>query len=115
MDGAEGALKTEIKAEYFDGFINKVSAVHTPYHTLPMWRLKICNLMQIGIGVSWNASLVRVQDIAFLHVPSKTLIEADLLFNLPATEQVCFNSFIPYSLMTEMITWRACHAESWWE
>lgn len=27
------------------------------------------------------------QDIAFLHVPSKTLIEADLLFNLPPTEQ----------------------------
>ncbi|KAG0149102.1 hypothetical protein CROQUDRAFT_74496 [Cronartium quercuum f. sp. fusiforme G11] len=43
------ALKTELKAEYFDGFINK--------------------------------------DIAFLHVPSKTLIEADLLFNLPAKEQ----------------------------
>ena len=42
-------LKDEIKAEYFDGFINK--------------------------------------DIAFLHVPSKTLIQADLLFNLPAHEQ----------------------------
>ncbi|KAG9080746.1 hypothetical protein FRC06_006200 [Ceratobasidium sp. 370] len=27
------------------------------------------------------------QDVAFLHAPSKTLIEADLLFNLPATEQ----------------------------
>ncbi|KZO89969.1 hypothetical protein CALVIDRAFT_551709 [Calocera viscosa TUFC12733] len=27
------------------------------------------------------------QDVAFLHAPSKTLIEADLLFNLPAKEQ----------------------------
>lgn len=27
------------------------------------------------------------KDVAFLHIPSKTLIEADLLFNLPATEQ----------------------------
>ena len=27
------------------------------------------------------------QDVAFLHGPSKTLIQADLLFNLPGTEQ----------------------------
>jgi len=27
------------------------------------------------------------KDVAFLHVPSKTLIEADLLFNLPGHEQ----------------------------
>ncbi|EFP90455.1 hypothetical protein PGT21_034377 [Puccinia graminis f. sp. tritici] len=27
------------------------------------------------------------KDIAFLHVPSKTLVQADLLFNLPANEQ----------------------------
>ncbi|KAG8863503.1 hypothetical protein FRB96_008243 [Tulasnella sp. 330] len=27
------------------------------------------------------------KDVAFLHAPSRTLIEADLLFNLPATEQ----------------------------
>lgn len=27
------------------------------------------------------------QDIAFLHAPTKTLIQADLLFNLPPTEQ----------------------------
>ncbi|ELU37964.1 hypothetical protein AG1IA_08011 [Rhizoctonia solani AG-1 IA] len=27
-------------------------------------------------------------DVAFLHAPSKTLIQADLLFNLPAKEQV---------------------------
>ncbi|MBW0499039.1 hypothetical protein O181_038754 [Austropuccinia psidii MF-1] len=45
----DSVLKNEIKAEYFDGFVNK--------------------------------------DIAFLHVPSKTLIEGDLLFNLPPTEQ----------------------------
>ena len=29
------------------------------------------------------------KDVAFLHVSYRTLIEADLLFNLPATEQVC--------------------------
>jgi len=40
---------TEVKAEYFNGFINK--------------------------------------DIAFFHVPSKTVAVADLLFNLPAYEQ----------------------------
>lgn len=28
------------------------------------------------------------QDIAFLHVPTRTLIQADLMFNLPPTEQV---------------------------
>ena len=28
------------------------------------------------------------KDIAFYHVPSKSLLEADLLFNLPAKEQV---------------------------
>ena len=30
----------------------------------------------------------RNKDVAFLHIASKTLIQADLLFNLPATEQV---------------------------
>jgi hypothetical protein len=30
------------------------------------------------------------KDVAFFHPESKTLIEADLLFNLPAKEQVCF-------------------------
>lgn len=29
-----------------------------------------------------------VQDIAFLHAPTRTLIEADLLLNLPPKEQV---------------------------
>lgn len=28
------------------------------------------------------------KDVAFFHPASKTMIEADLLFNLPATEQV---------------------------
>ena len=28
------------------------------------------------------------KDVAFFHQASKTMIEADLLFNLPATEQV---------------------------
>lgn len=30
----------------------------------------------------------RNKDVAFLHMPSKSLIEADLLMNLPANEQV---------------------------
>ena len=29
------------------------------------------------------------KDVAFFHPASKSLIEADLLFNLPPTEQVC--------------------------
>ncbi|KAM0750026.1 hypothetical protein T439DRAFT_326896 [Meredithblackwellia eburnea MCA 4105] len=37
-------------------------------------------------SVDFGASF-RNQDIAFLHTPTKTLIEADLLFNLPAKEQ----------------------------
>lgn len=28
------------------------------------------------------------KDVAFFHPESKTLVQADLLFNLPATEQV---------------------------
>ena len=32
------------------------------------------------------------KDVAFVHKPSKTLIEADLLFNMPALEQVCYLS-----------------------
>jgi len=39
----------------------------------------------------------RNKDVAFLHKPSKSLIEADLLLNLPANEQVCtfFVSLLP--------------------
>jgi hypothetical protein len=36
------------------------------------------------------------KDVAFFHSTSKTLITADLIFNLPATEQV-----IPFSDMPE--------------
>jgi hypothetical protein len=32
------------------------------------------------------------KDVAFFHAASKTLIEADLLFNLPGNEQVYFNA-----------------------
>ncbi|KAH0581849.1 hypothetical protein H2248_011527 [Termitomyces sp. 'cryptogamus'] len=35
------------------------------------------------------------KDVAFLHVESKVLIEADLLFNLPATEQYLKSSSTP--------------------
>ncbi|KAH9810865.1 hypothetical protein DFH28DRAFT_984416 [Melampsora americana] len=66
MDQAEGAVKSEIKAEYFDGFVNK--------------------------------------DIAFLHVPSKTLIEADLLFNLPANEQYSKSSESPTSFLDRFVS-----------
>lgn len=38
-------------------------------------------------GISYFPGF-RNKDVAFLHVPSRTLIQADLLFNLPATEQV---------------------------
>jgi len=40
----------------------------------------------------------RNKDVAFLHSPSKTLIVADLIFNLPATEQYsesCIGSGLP--------------------
>ena len=36
----------------------------------------------------------RNKDVAFLHAPSKTLIVADLIFNLPATEQVVSSVFL---------------------
>ncbi|KAI0251955.1 hypothetical protein BJV78DRAFT_1125449, partial [Lactifluus subvellereus] len=35
----------------------------------------------------------RNKDVAFLHAPSKTLIVADLIFNLPATEQYSSSRF----------------------
>lgn len=31
------------------------------------------------------------RDVAFLHASSRTLIQADLIFNLPATEQVSYH------------------------
>ncbi|KDQ60115.1 hypothetical protein JAAARDRAFT_32487 [Jaapia argillacea MUCL 33604] len=57
LDGAYGADPADTKY----GFEDDISACHFPGHA--------------------NS------DVAFLHKPSKTLIEADLLFNLPATEQ----------------------------
>jgi hypothetical protein len=36
--------------------------------------------------------------VAFLHMPSKSLIEADLLMNLPANEQVEYLSCRSYVL-----------------
>ncbi|OAX38472.1 hypothetical protein K503DRAFT_800417 [Rhizopogon vinicolor AM-OR11-026] len=38
----------------------------------------------------------RNKDVAFLHMPSKSLIEADLLLNLPATEQYSRSSSSAY-------------------
>ncbi len=35
------------------------------------------------------------QDVAFYHVASKSLVVADLIFNLPGTEQVCISSPLP--------------------
>jgi hypothetical protein len=38
----------------------------------------------------------RNKEVAFLHSPSKTLIAADLIFNLPATEQVVLFFFTTF-------------------
>ena len=37
----------------------------------------------------------RTKEVAFLHKDSKTLVEADLLFNLPAKEQVTSSRLFP--------------------
>lgn len=66
MEYDDPAIKDEIKAEYFDGFVNK--------------------------------------DIAFLHVPTKTLIEADLLFNLPANEQYSKSNESPINLTNKFMS-----------
>jgi len=43
---------------------------------------------------------IRNKDVAFLHVASKSLIQADLLFNLPATEQYSKSSrWIPQATL----------------
>ena len=51
----------------------------------------------VGVSFEWIVSEFdilsyfsgfRNKDVAFFHVDSKSLIEADLLFNLPANEQV---------------------------
>jgi hypothetical protein len=42
----------------------------------------------VNLTVTSYFSGFRNKDVAFLHVASKSLIEADLLLNLPATEQV---------------------------
>jgi len=50
------------------------------------------------------------KDVAFLHSPSKTLIVADLIFNLPATEQVmqCSDILGPKNLLLSIQ-----YSESW--
>ncbi|THH01291.1 hypothetical protein EW026_g1387 [Hermanssonia centrifuga] len=56
------------------------------------------------------------KDVAWLHIPSKTLIVADLLFNLPAKEQYSksssspklaffFPNFEPYSKFHQKFVW----------
>ncbi|KNZ50293.1 hypothetical protein VP01_44g1 [Puccinia sorghi] len=75
MEYDDRVLKDEIKAEYFDGFINK--------------------------------------DIAFLHVPSKTLIQADLLFNLPANEQVIQDSWYHFKPLYSKSKESATNFTSW--
>jgi len=51
----------------------------------------------VGVSFGWIVSEFEIpsyfsgfrnKDVAFFHVASKSLIEADLLFNLPANEQV---------------------------
>ncbi|KAF8121909.1 hypothetical protein EV363DRAFT_1315920 [Boletus edulis] len=48
---------------------------------------------------------VRNKEVAFLHVPSRSLIQADLLFNLPATEQ--------YSRSSKWIPRATLKPDSW--
>ncbi|THH13984.1 hypothetical protein EW146_g6295 [Bondarzewia mesenterica] len=53
------------------------------------------------------------KDVAFLHEPSKTLVEADLLFNMPAIEQYSRSWFSgrtpffgnPYSTLQKKMMW----------
>lgn len=47
----------------------------------------------------------RNKDVAFLHMPSKSLIEADLLLNLPAREQASRQ-------LLQVITYGADHTSS---
>ena len=64
--GPELTQSGEIKAQYFDASTT---------------RFPLCSSLTVGQG---HAN----KDIAFLHTDSKTLIQADLLFNLPAIESV---------------------------
>ncbi|KAF8489727.1 hypothetical protein F5888DRAFT_1155302 [Russula emetica] len=53
------------------------------------------------------------KDVAFLHAPSKTLIVADLIFNLPATEQYSKSwmgsGFPPFSRFIRLNPYEAIH------
>lgn len=44
------------------------------------------------------------KDIAFCHVPTKTLIQADLLFNLPANEQYSKSNELPSKLFNHFMS-----------
>ncbi|KAF8324307.1 uncharacterized protein EI90DRAFT_3282056 [Cantharellus anzutake] len=55
------------------------------------------------------------EDIAFLHKPSKTLLEADLIFNQPCTEQYSIvggsgpffgATFTPYTKQAKKLLWK---------
>jgi len=48
----------------------------------------------IHTDISYFTSHVN-KDVAFLHAESKSMMNADLLFNLPATEQVIFKPRLP--------------------
>jgi len=59
------------------------------------------------------------KDVAFLHGPSKTLIQADLLFNLPPKEQYSKSqswSTIPiFSSIIKLNPWSSTHAKLVWK
>lgn len=57
------------------------------------------------------AETVQNKDVAILHEPSKTLIEADLLFNIPAQEQLPEGKkgFLPMSLIKSFSPYTAFH------
>jgi len=57
----------------------------------------------------------RSKEVAFLHKDSKSLIEADLLFNLPPIEQYTKSNRATFSLLTKTLNpWSYAHKQFVW-
>jgi hypothetical protein len=81
-DPFEGETQGEMKcADFGKAFVNEVS-----FGGGGAW-VKWREGQHQGRRADFRVWLLR-KDVAFFHEPTKTLIEADLLFNLPPTEQV---------------------------
>jgi len=52
----------------------------------------------MGFATSYFSGFTN-KDVAFFHPASKTMVQADLLFNLPCTEQVSPNDFLCRSFL----------------